>query len=337
MRRFLLLFLLIIACHAISLASEQRVAVLEVFTNTSCHYCPPADSSLDLLTADSAYMSKLAVIRYHIWWPSASDPYYVYNRTANTIRDDYYGNDYTPHGFIDGNIDGGSLYENWQAEIDDELSQDAPISISLSASFSRESDSGWVSVKIIGEQDTDLTDLRLRLAVVESGISWRAPNGTSIHNQTLRLMIPDADGENMSLTHGDTVQYLFAYGLFYPAVPDSCELIAFVQSNDTHRIFQGAKLSMKDLPEPCIVVSGDANGDHMFNGVDIVYGVNYLKSRGMAPINSCDCEPGRITYAAADANGDCAFNGIDICFGVNYLRGSGPAPRICPDCPVGRP
>ena len=78
-------------------------------------------------------------------------------------------------------------------------------------------------------------------------------------------------------------------------------------------------------------ISGDANGDWIFNAIDIVYMINYLKGTGNPPPYHWDCANGRL-YATADANGNCVFNGLDITYSVNYLLGRGPAPRKCPDC-----
>jgi hypothetical protein len=81
----------------------------------------------------------------------------------------------------------------------------------------------------------------------------------------------------------------------------------------------------------CNAVPGDANGDGVFNAIDIVYGVNYLKGSGSPP-QSWDCPGHGSVYVGADANGNCVFNGLDITYCVNYLKGYGPAPRRCPSC-----
>jgi photosystem II stability/assembly factor-like uncharacterized protein len=84
---------------------------------------------------------------------------------------------------------------------------------------------------------------------------------------------------------------------------------------------------------PCEFVLGDANSNGIFNGVDVVYSVSYLKGVGPAPPDSCDCQPHGMIYAAADANGNCEFNGLDITYSVSYFKGQGPGPARCPDCP----
>jgi hypothetical protein len=83
---------------------------------------------------------------------------------------------------------------------------------------------------------------------------------------------------------------------------------------------------------PCNYGCGDANNDGVFNGLDVVYSVNYLKGSGEAPPYTCECQGYGTPMLAADANGNCVFNGLDITFSVNYLKGIGPAPRRCPSC-----
>ncbi|OGC91065.1 MAG: hypothetical protein A2W25_13995 [candidate division Zixibacteria bacterium RBG_16_53_22] len=88
----------------------------------------------------------------------------------------------------------------------------------------------------------------------------------------------------------------------------------------------------------CSYVPGDINGNGSSNGIDVVYGVIYLKG-GDPPPDSCDCRPDVPTYpfyGAGDVNGSCTFNGIDITYFVAYLKGLQPALEYCPDCPPAR-
>ena len=85
----------------------------------------------------------------------------------------------------------------------------------------------------------------------------------------------------------------------------------------------------------CAYLSGDINGNGSANGIDVTYGVTYLKG-GTPPPDSCDCSPEVPTvpfYATMDVNGNCQANGIDITFFVAYLKGMQPALLYCQDCP----
>ena len=83
----------------------------------------------------------------------------------------------------------------------------------------------------------------------------------------------------------------------------------------------------------CDYAVGDVNGNGSYNGLDITYGVTYLKG-GPPPLYECDCPPHGIWYVSADVNASCSYNGLDITYGVGYFKG-GPLPMPCADCPPG--
>ncbi len=81
----------------------------------------------------------------------------------------------------------------------------------------------------------------------------------------------------------------------------------------------------------CQYAVGDVNGSGGFNGLDVTYGVSYLKG-GNPPTYECECVPGNTWFVTGDINGSCTYNGLDITYGVSYLKGgSGLTP--CADCP----
>lgn len=84
----------------------------------------------------------------------------------------------------------------------------------------------------------------------------------------------------------------------------------------------------------CNYVVGDVNGSAGYNGLDITYGVAYLKggSDPLCPHGSCSIPPCDTFFYCGDVNGSCSYNGIDITYGINYFKG-GAGPIPCPDCP----
>ncbi len=70
------------------------------------------------------------------------------------------------------------------------------------------------------------------------------------------------------------------------------------------------------------LIWGDVNSSGGVNGLDVIYLVNYLKSRGPAPI----------PLQIGDVNGDCNVNSLDVTYLVNYYKsnGPGPVPGNCP-------
>jgi hypothetical protein len=100
----------------------------------------------------------------------------------------------------------------------------------------------------------------------------------------------------------------------------------------------GQSLDIFELVETsCDYVIGDINGNGSCNGIDVTFGVSYLKGGALPPI-ACDCPPIPYPfYAAGDINGNCVFNGMDIVFFVLYYRGHYPRLNYCAACPPANP
>jgi hypothetical protein len=81
----------------------------------------------------------------------------------------------------------------------------------------------------------------------------------------------------------------------------------------------------------CDYIIGDVNNSGGYNGLDVTYGVAYLKG-GDLPSYECECTEGSVWYVAGDVNSSCNYNGLDITYGVAYFKG-GADPIPCADCP----
>jgi hypothetical protein len=228
--------------HAVA---GDRMVLGEMFTNTSCGPCYYPELSLDQLAIN--YGDFFSLIRYHVWWPSNGDPYYQFNVGEATQRNNYYGNSYTPHLYVDGNIDGQEQYGSWPALIDNESANFSTLAMSLSGDYNPDTDTGIVNVQIIVEQNPGLNNLKLRVALTESGIQWNAPNGIRVHNQTFRDMMPNAGGQGVTLVEGDTLNYSFTFVTRNPVNASNCQLIAFVQSDQNRNILQAARIDVSEL------------------------------------------------------------------------------------------
>ena len=104
-----------------------------------------------------------------------------------------------------------------------------------------------------------------------------------------------------------------------------------LMANDQDSLENDIPVAMTVVPPPCQYVDGDINGDGRANGLDVLYGVRYLRGQ-VFPLNLCDCLGHGLLYVAGDVNNSCSFNGIDITFIVNRLKG-GPEFMPCQDCP----
>ncbi|MBU1984234.1 hypothetical protein KJ815_07480, partial [bacterium] len=92
--------LVVLASAPSAVSAPRQVVLVEHFTNVGCDPCatynPGIHSVLSLMTRDTVIK-----ISYHPWWPSSSDPFYVWNVSENTARTNYYGVSSVPDIFVD--------------------------------------------------------------------------------------------------------------------------------------------------------------------------------------------------------------------------------------------
>ena len=83
---------------------QDRVALCELFTNTACLPCAPENQAFDLWLKSYTHSNRVAVIKYHVWWPAENDPYYVANISPVRWRCLWYQGQlgYVPHMYVDG-------------------------------------------------------------------------------------------------------------------------------------------------------------------------------------------------------------------------------------------
>lgn len=226
-------------------SAARRLVVGELITNTGCGPCYAANLVLDQLAIDLE--GRAIFIRYHGWWPHSSDPFYQYNISENAARINYYVADYAPHFWIDGNIDGESNRNAWASMLQNEITVPSILEMDITGNYNPDALEGEFTVTIYAESRPSVSNLKLRIALIESGIRWNAPNGLTQHDQTFRDMIPRTSGQSMTISEGETVEYTFDFATPDPLVPDNCMLVAFVQSDQNREILQGARVAIPDL------------------------------------------------------------------------------------------
>jgi hypothetical protein len=202
---------------------------------------------LDQLAGEHA--DYFAVISYHAWWPSSSDPYYQYNIPENTGRINYYGADYTPHLWLDGDVDGQWLSGGWENLILDEADVPSPMVINLVVDHDEASSTGTIDAVISATEVIEHTNLKVHFAITESNLP---PHGyyTEPINHAMRDMIPTHTGTSLSISQGDVVTEQVSYDMT-DFVMGECQIIAFVQSDTDKRVLQAA---MFDMPGPHVTV-----------------------------------------------------------------------------------
>ena len=182
-------------------------------------------------------------IRYHVWWPGANDPFWLYNQPEIQTRNSYYSNNFAPHCFFDGGIDGGSSYGAWPGIVDARSLEFSIFEIGISGYFDEPSGTGQVTISVYAEQTPGLSNLRVRTVLIESNLSY----GGDTWNQVFRDMMPSTYGEAITISQGETLDFTYDLNITSPLTPQNCQIVAFVQSDQNREIMQSSKEWVTEL------------------------------------------------------------------------------------------
>lgn len=236
--------------------ATPRMVLGELFTSTTCPACPNAEASLDVVSKQDTAI--LAVIEYHMNWPApGNDPFYHHNPTENEARRAYYGVSGIPTFRMDGkesNIAHSLVSSRSRVE--------SPLSLELWNVYNDSTRKGTILAKIkntgtslhLKNSDTTVSG-KIYFALTETGIHYTGRNGARIHNYTMLDMLPNASGKSLTLAPGDSLEETRTYTLedsfslnpptnttFHRVLPESCQIVAFVQNSTSREVLQAAKL-----------------------------------------------------------------------------------------------
>jgi hypothetical protein len=214
------------------------------------------------------YPDEIALIRYHMPYPSG-DPFYLFNTEENSARIDYYDITSTSHLYIDGIVDCGYAYHTWDSLFQVNMAVPSPMEIGIDGTYDSRGRQVILYISVTATDEITWDDLRLQCVTVENGIEWEAPNGLEIHNQVMRDMVPDPEGESFSISNGETVNFEKEFVLDNELDADSCEFMIFVQAHETKDILQAGKIKLYELDQT------DIRDEHgkvpLASGIDCSY------------------------------------------------------------------
>ena len=228
------------------LYSAPRVVLGEMFTNTSCGPCRNDNLQMDAFTVQK--WDILSFIRYHVWWPSASDPFYQANQAQNRTRTNFYHINAVPAIVMEGTeqMRAGEVF----SYVDPRSQVPSSVYFEL---YSKYESYGVHSADSSGEGTalfhivTDTTVLEedqiggmLHLVVIEDSINFNAPNGLTLHNQVMRHMFPGATGIFTTIDYGDEYVEERDFYIDTSWVETMCQLVGFYQSTTDKEVYNSA-------------------------------------------------------------------------------------------------
>ncbi len=221
---------------------ERDMVILEIATGTWCYYCPGSSMGADDLIANG---HNVAVIEYHQYL--GFEPY------ANIYSDarfNYYEMSGCPTAVFDGIIflaagdPSYSLYEDYLPRYN--IRNAVPSSFTIDLSGVEIGLDYTVSLTANKVASTSSTNMVLHLVLTESQIAEEWQGQTEL-NFVERLMIPDQYGTALDFSTGDTQTVDLEFTLDLGWASGNCELVAFIQDNDSKEILQGTKIALSEL------------------------------------------------------------------------------------------
>ena len=221
--------------------ADRHKVLLEIATGTWCTYCPGSAMGADDMIENG---HDVAVIEYH----NGDD----YATAASDERNNYYSVTGFPTSTFDG-IDGfaggnasQSIYDSYVHYYDARIDIKALFELTLEAQVSG-GNNFEVVVNVEQLWDYSSSDLVLHLVLTESHIPENWLGMTEV-NFVCREMYPNQFGQSIGLqNNGDTETYEYEIEVPENYVIENCELVAFIQDNDTKEVLNAMNVDLAQV------------------------------------------------------------------------------------------
>jgi len=190
-------------------------------------------------------------IYYHVWWPGqGNDPMYLANTSMNRARNDYYGNNYTPHMFTNGK-DSGSNTRNWKNDPKGYLDDVGLYGVRISGVQSGNEISFDVELDAVRSTSSS-RDLRLFIATVMDTVKYdKSPNGLLVHHNAVIDLLTGDRGKSIKLISGVVTKESFSWSMRTEWINHSVltynmsglKVVAWIQDNSNKEILQVNELN----------------------------------------------------------------------------------------------
>lgn len=223
-----------------NLLPKNKKKLIEMFTNTRCTVCPPAnqyctavESGIGLTNDDSSVI----IIRYHTTlYPN--DPFYDFNPTDNFARQNVYNaGTANPKAYLGGTFMGVFNNAEWTTQINQSLQNENPLSIEIGKQYPQGERVGHTVIKISNFEISSSDSLLLFVMLTESPINYSAPNGETVFYDVLRYIITPYQGYPITLNQSQNSFYEFPIILGSVINENNVYINAFVQNKKTLQVY----------------------------------------------------------------------------------------------------
>lgn len=234
-----LLFLILLVFLNSNTFAFERTVLAEIFTSTTCGPCASQNPYFDNWYKNYSNKDRVAVIKYHVWWPSpGNDPFYHANTTENAGRVNYYNTNYVPRGIINGTSDGTSSASTWITLIQNSIITTSQFEIKILGNVDATT-GGNLTIQVTSDNNPIPSGtLVLHVAVVESDINYTGTNGDPIHHFVMRKMYPNHNGEVFTINPNETKTFSRTFAWNSAWKLDNSHIVAFIQNRDNKTVYQ---------------------------------------------------------------------------------------------------
>jgi len=221
------------------LAQEQRLVLLEEFTQASCGPCASVNPSIKALLNSNP--DKITSVWYHTSWPGY-DPMNLHNPHDVTARVSYYSVGYVPYSVLDGNYYTGSA-TGWNINtVNARYAMPSPFKLQLRHVISSGNDSVYLTLVAKASQTVSGV-LVAHSVVIEKNIHFTNPpgsNGETDFKNVMKKMLPNSGGATMptSFEPGDYVIFENVWKFANVYNTNEIAAVGFVQNNGNKEIHQ---------------------------------------------------------------------------------------------------
>ncbi len=145
-----------------------------------------------------------------------------------------------------GGTNQGTLYPLYRSYFDRKKSIPSPLDISLSRTYDSTARTGQLRI-VVRNNSTSAVSGKLHVAITESHMYYQWQGMDSLQHVE-RTMLPDANGEDITVAVGDSVVRTRDFTINSAWVARNIDFIVFVQNASPRSIFQGAKLALHPVP-----------------------------------------------------------------------------------------
>lgn len=223
-------------------AQNDRVMLVESFTNAGCMPCAQQNPAFDSLIETN--IDRLAVIKYHTRWPLATDPMYLSNAASIDARTDFYNVATVPTAILDGN-----RYYSAPSGINQNIINqllNIPPRFEMRIGSEIQPADNTITIRVECEALSSVGgDLRLFVALVERETHFDAPPGTNGETDFLHVLkefLTDASGLDLiGMEVGGHFDYTFDSQSTDNQGIENLSAIAWIQNYNTHEVYQACK------------------------------------------------------------------------------------------------